>query len=529
MTADPGRTIVLWCPDWPILAVCREQGLDAGGAHRPHRARSRVRLLPRRAPRRRRARAEAARGAVPLPRARRARLRHRPRPARVRARRAPRRGRRARRAAHAARHPRHARPRARPLLRRRGGRGGGPARRPSPSSACPVRGSASPTVRSRPSRPRGAARRGRRARSCRPGHPPPSSPRCPSALVVDPRTTTLLTRLGVRTLGEFAALPADDVRRRFGAAGAFAHDRAAGREQARVVAAHSAARLRGASSDFEPPLDRVDQVAFALPRAAPRSSSSACAARAPRLHGPARRARRRGRRALEPQLAASAVVHRRPTSSTACAGSCRARARPTRGLASPIVRLRVVPERIDSTRQPRGGALGRRPRRARAPRALPRAEHARPRGGRHRGDRRRAHARRAAGARAVGRPRRPTRARLDAPVAGQPARARARDRVPRAACRSRCSTRAAAIVADRRPRARSPRRPPRFAVGRRRRRGRVRAWAGPWPVDERWWDRRARRRVHRFQVVDDDGCAWLLVLDGEGWWAEAQVRLMATG
>ena len=29
MTADPGRTIVLWCPDWPIFAVCREQGLDA--------------------------------------------------------------------------------------------------------------------------------------------------------------------------------------------------------------------------------------------------------------------------------------------------------------------------------------------------------------------------------------------------------------------------------------------------------------------------------------------------------------------
>jgi protein ImuB len=28
MTVDPGRTIVLWCPDWPILAVCRELGLD---------------------------------------------------------------------------------------------------------------------------------------------------------------------------------------------------------------------------------------------------------------------------------------------------------------------------------------------------------------------------------------------------------------------------------------------------------------------------------------------------------------------
>jgi len=30
------------------------------------------------------------------------------------------------------------------------------------------------------------------------------------------------------------------------------------------------------------------------------------------------------------------------------------------------------------------------------------------------------------------------------------------------------------------------------------------SWAGPWPVDERWWDRRARRAA-RFQMVVDDG------------------------
>ena len=50
----------------------------------------------------------------------------------------------------------------------------------------------------------------------------------------------------------------------------------------------------------------------------------------------------------------------------------------------------------------------------------------------------------------------------------------------------------------------------------------VRAWAGPWPVVERWWDAEHARRVHRFQIVDDDGCAWLLVRDDEGWWAEAR-------
>jgi protein ImuB len=50
----------------------------------------------------------------------------------------------------------------------------------------------------------------------------------------------------------------------------------------------------------------------------------------------------------------------------------------------------------------------------------------------------------------------------------------------------------------------------------------VRAWAGPWPVVERWWDPERAKRVHRFQIVDDDGCAWLLVRDDEGWWAEAR-------
>lgn len=53
-----------------------------------------------------------------------------------------------------------------------------------------------------------------------------------------------------------------------------------------------------------------------------------------------------------------------------------------------------------------------------------------------------------------------------------------------------------------------------------RRRGRPRrivSWAGPWPVDERWWDpERCSRRV-RFQVVTDDGAAHLVVLEGGRW------------
>ena len=50
----------------------------------------------------------------------------------------------------------------------------------------------------------------------------------------------------------------------------------------------------------------------------------------------------------------------------------------------------------------------------------------------------------------------------------------------------------------------------------------VAAWAGPWPVVERWWDAERAERLHRFQIVDADGCAWLLVRDDDGWWAEAR-------
>jgi protein ImuB len=49
----------------------------------------------------------------------------------------------------------------------------------------------------------------------------------------------------------------------------------------------------------------------------------------------------------------------------------------------------------------------------------------------------------------------------------------------------------------------------------------VEAWAGPWPADERWWDPGGHRRRARFQVVTDDGCARLLSVEGGRWWIEA--------
>jgi protein ImuB len=50
----------------------------------------------------------------------------------------------------------------------------------------------------------------------------------------------------------------------------------------------------------------------------------------------------------------------------------------------------------------------------------------------------------------------------------------------------------------------------------------VTAWAGPWPVTERWWDPPHARRQARFQLVTEDGSAWLAVLQDGCWLLEAR-------
>ena len=53
--------------------------------------------------------------------------------------------------------------------------------------------------------------------------------------------------------------------------------------------------------------------------------------------------------------------------------------------------------------------------------------------------------------------------------------------------------------------------PPRLVTG----------WAGPWPLHERWWDPAAARRRARFQLATDDGRAWLAVVRDGRWLIEA--------
>jgi protein ImuB len=49
----------------------------------------------------------------------------------------------------------------------------------------------------------------------------------------------------------------------------------------------------------------------------------------------------------------------------------------------------------------------------------------------------------------------------------------------------------------------------------------VTAWAGPWPVDERWWESWRYRRLARLQVVTADGAAHLVLAEHRRWWVAA--------
>ncbi|HEU0239282.1 MAG TPA: DNA polymerase Y family protein [Micromonosporaceae bacterium] len=72
----------------------------------------------------------------------------------------------------------------------------------------------------------------------------------------------LLRRLGIRTLGEFAALPAADVLARFGFDAALAHRLAAGLDE-RPLAARQPPDDLDVTERFDEPIDRVDAAAFA--------------------------------------------------------------------------------------------------------------------------------------------------------------------------------------------------------------------------------------------------------------------------
>jgi protein ImuB len=84
----------------------------------------------------------------------------------------------------------------------------------------------------------------------------------PTAVLDRPELAGLLDRLGIGTLGAFAALPAGRVAERFGADGTVAHRLARGLEPRPVSPRPGRADL-SVHTEFDPPVDRADRVIFA--------------------------------------------------------------------------------------------------------------------------------------------------------------------------------------------------------------------------------------------------------------------------
>ncbi|MDM4763159.1 DNA polymerase Y family protein [Galbitalea sp. SE-J8] len=331
----------------------------------------------------------------------------------------------------------------------------------------------------------------------------------PVAAIGDADLVALLRRLGIATLGGFAALAPTDVRDRFGESAAWLHALAAGAD-ARPVRARTPPPELAVRLDLEPPLDRVDQIAFAVRASADRFVTALVAARlvctALRVEVETENGEYAERTWLHPRSFSPADVVDRVRWQLQGAGE-------DAGLGSGVVRIRLVPETVDPIGQHEQGLWGGGPD-ERVHRGMTRVQsmlghggvlQAVVGGGRSVADRQVlvpwGDPTDEAPDLAVRPPARPWPGRLPDPA---PATV--------FAVRHPVSVFAAdgALVAiDDRGALSAP--PARMATGSRVRA--LTAWAGPWPVDERWWDAAAARRAHRFQVVDDAGSAWLLVLE----------------
>jgi len=332
-------------------------------------------------------------------------------------------------------------------------------------------------------------------------------------LLDDGNLVTLLRRLGVRTLGDFAALPADDVRTRFGEQGRRLHALASGRDSWPLAPRTPPADF-DVVVDFEPALDRVDQVAFGVRAASEQFIDALTAAKL------ACTAIRVELVSDGPDLSERVWLH--PRSFTPADVVDRVRwqlqgaSEVDAGLQAGVIRARISPEAVDPIGHHESGLWGSGPD-ERIHHGLSRVQSMLGHGavlipsvggGRTLGDRQQlvAWGDRPVGGRAATQP---WPGQLPVPLPGtvfSPRHPLAVFGVGGAAVA--VDDRGALSVA-----------PAELAAGSTVLR--LESWAGPWPVDERWWSADANRSW-RFQAVDSTGCAWLLVLDAGGWWAEAR-------
>ncbi len=325
---------------------------------------------------------------------------------------------------------------------------------------------------------------------------------------------TVLRRLGVRRVGQFAALSAADVVARFGAHGALLHRWAQG-EEARQISRRTPPPELTQAVAFEPPLERVDVVAFSARQSAEdfvkRLESAGVVCATLRIEVDAEVDGR-------PQVSGRVWRHPRWFGSGDVLDRLRWQlsADPPGG---PVVAVRCIPVEVEPWGDHAETLFGGGPddqieRSVARVQAIVGPE----------------------GVRSVGVQggRGPADRRLSTPWGERPAVVRPVDRpwpgsIPAPAPATVFPEPAPAQVvgAEGLPVSVSGRGalsglPTRFRAGADLGWQPVAAWAGPWPVDEHWWDEAAARRVARFQVVGVDGSAWLMVVENGRWWTEAR-------
>ncbi|XRQ14053.1 DNA polymerase Y family protein [Actinomadura welshii] len=337
----------------------------------------------------------------------------------------------------------------------------------------------------------------------------------PLSVLDRPELAGLLRRLGVRTLGDFAALPSGHVAGRFGADGALAHRLARGEEPRPLAPARPAADLSVRAS-FDPPAEQAERVVFGAKRLAAElheglaAGGLACV----RLEVAAGFADGHVLRRLwrHDGLSATAVAERvrwqlsawRPQDDGAGA------------VWGGVTWLELAPDQIVPDEGRQEALWGRTAVTDRIARAADRIQAL-------------------LGHRGVTRPvlvggRGPGEQVVRVPVGdlppGDPPAGPWPGRVPAPApavvpvappAAELLDASGGAVVVSARCEVSAP--PAVLTV--RGRAAAVTGWTGPWPADERWWDPGGARRRARFQVTTDDGTAYLLAVEGGRWHVEA--------
>lgn len=342
----------------------------------------------------------------------------------------------------------------------------------------------------------------------------------PVDVLGQPDLVGLLRRLGLRTLGDLAGLPERDVVTRFGRLGALAHRLARGAESQPVALRRPPPELER-SVGFEPPLEQIEPIAFSVRTTAEEFVAGlaqhglVCTTVWVEVHSDSGEISER--QWMHPRWFDAADLVDRVR--WQLQGGVGAAVPLGSGLSAPAVRVRFVPDSVAPLAEHAEGLWGSGPD-ERIHRAMSRVQSMLGHGG--------------VVSAVVGGGRGPLERQTMVPWGDRPvprfdgASPWPGSLPPPAPATVFPRPRPASVVgADGRTVGVSGRgvlsaEPARFCPAEQGELLPVQAWAGPWPVDERWWDERHARRLARFQLVGADGSAWLLVLESGSWWAEAR-------